>query len=77
MSTKTSLDDVVKTIGDNLYRLRKSRKESIETVAEANKIPPYLLNKLENGTYPNCLLSIIFRLCDYYNVTPKELVKGC
>ena len=52
MASKKSLEDFTKTIGKNLTRLRKARKENIETVAAAIQISPDLLNKIETGKYP-------------------------
>jgi DNA-binding Xre family transcriptional regulator len=75
MASKKSLEDFTKTIGKNLYRLRKARKENIETVAAAIQISPDLLNKIETGKYPKCKMGILFGLCDYYGVTPMELVR--
>jgi transcriptional regulator with XRE-family HTH domain len=53
MASKKSLEDFTRTIGKNLYRLRKARKENIETVAAAIQISPDLLNKIETGKYQN------------------------
>lgn len=60
-------------IGKNLEKIRKSRNETIETVAGAIKMKPALLTKLEAGNYPDCPVTYLFRLQDYYNITEDEI----
>mgnify|MGYP002623427479 CR=1 FL=1 len=64
-----------KVIGTRLWKTRMARKENPEVVAKALKISPKLLDKIENGRY-NFPLKILFRLCEYYDVDPDEIVLG-
>jgi len=74
MPRRETVYEFIQKIGKNLHKLRTARKESIKTVSSAIKITPYLLNKIENGTYPNCKLEILFALCDYYEIRPTSLL---
>jgi hypothetical protein len=77
MSTLISNDDGFKkflmTVGTNLKGIRTSRELKIETVANATRIPPDILNQIENGDY-NWTVRQISRLCTYYGVTVKDIV---
>jgi transcriptional regulator with XRE-family HTH domain len=76
MRSEKTLEDLLQAIGNNLYNLRKHRKESLEAVAEANKLPAYLLSRIENGNYPNCPVFVLLELCAYYNISTEVLLKG-
>jgi transcriptional regulator with XRE-family HTH domain len=64
----------LKIIGQRFYDLRKARKESIRTTAVAIKMSPAIISKIEKGKYGNFRLLRLIRLCEYYDVNPKDIV---
>jgi transcriptional regulator with XRE-family HTH domain len=65
----------LKKVGENLRSIRTARDLDIETVAKAIKLSPQLLQRLEEGLYPDCKLNTLFDLIDYYGI-PGEAIFG-
>lgn len=65
----------LKNVGQNLRRIRVDRNLTIDTVAKAIQLSPQLLQRLEDGQYPECKLDTIFDLIDYYNVPGEEVFR--
>jgi hypothetical protein len=61
------------TIGISLKGIRTSHQLKIEAVANATRIPPDILDQIENGDY-NWTVRQIVKLCAYYGVTVKDIV---
>jgi transcriptional regulator with XRE-family HTH domain len=55
-------------IGERLYKLRKDKNESLETVGKAVRMSPRTISKMEKGLL-NFRPSRLFRLCNYYGVS--------
>ena len=82
MKTKKTVSKAVKkelqiflhTVGDNLYNLRMAKGESLRKVAEAVRVSPAKLSKLEKGLCPLCRIGILFRLAEYFKVSALDIV---
>lgn len=70
-----NIDADLKKVGDNLRKIRNDRNLTIDTVAKAIELSPQLLQRLEDGLYPDCKLTTLFDLVDYYGV-PGEAILG-
>jgi len=68
-----NIDADLKKVGANLKRIRTDRNIAIDTVAKAVKLSPQLLQRLEEGLYPDCKLHIIFSLIEYYGVSGEAV----
>ncbi len=68
-----NIDADLKKVGENLKHIRSSRNIALDTVAKAIHLSPQLLQRLEDGLYPDCKLKIIFDLVGYYGVSPEEV----
>ena len=64
----------MKIIGDNLFALRKSRDENLETVGKAVKISPGYLSQMEKGLKPHFRLTRLWTLAKYYDVCMRDIV---
>lgn len=58
----------IRSVGANFHALRVAQKKDIETVAEAVKISPSLLKKIEKGQY-DMELALYGALCYHYGVS--------
>jgi transcriptional regulator with XRE-family HTH domain len=68
-----NIDADLKKVGENLRRIRKERNLTIDTVAKAIQLSPQLLQRLEDGLYPDCRLNTLFDLVDYYGVSGEAI----
>lgn len=68
-----NIDGDLKKVGKNLRKIRNDRNLDINTVAKAVRLSPQLLQRLEDGNYPDCKLVTIFDLIDYYCIPPEEV----
>lgn len=68
-----NIDADLKKVGENLRKIRNDRKLTIDTVAIAIQLSPQLLQRLEDGLYPDCKLTTLFDLVDYYGVSGEEI----
>jgi hypothetical protein len=68
-----NIDADLKKVGQNLRKIRNDRNLTIDTVAMAIRLPPHLLQRLEDGLYPDCKLTTLFDLVDYYGVAGEEI----
>jgi|GEM_PF-1417981 len=75
MTWNPDANDDLKKLGNNLRRLRLERKLDIDTVAAAINITPEMLQKLEDGLYPDCEMLVLFDLAEYYGVSGEELFR--
>ena len=71
---RKKLNAQLKIIGDNLFALRKSRDESLETVGKAVKISPGYLSQMEKGLKPHFRLTRLGALAKYYDVCMRDIV---
>lgn len=63
----------MQTVGSGLRHVRKSQQREIHTVAAAMEISDEQLDLMEQGKF-NWEVELIARLCNYYDVTVKELL---
>ena len=68
-----NIDADLKKVGENLRKIRNDRNLTIDTVAIAIQLSPQLLQRLEDGLYPDCKLTTLFDLVDYYGVSGEEI----
>jgi transcriptional regulator with XRE-family HTH domain len=69
-----ALSKSLKTIGENLKRLRKMAGKNLTEVAQAIQMKVEVLEAIEKGTH-EMRVSQLARLCAYYGVTPVDLFK--
>jgi len=70
-----TLSKSLKTIGENLKRLRKTAGKDLTAVAQAVQMKAEVLETIEKGTH-EMRVSQLARLCAYYGVTPVDLFKN-
>ncbi|MBT1696069.1 helix-turn-helix domain-containing protein [Fulvivirgaceae bacterium PWU4] len=63
----------MQNVGSGLRHVREAQKRDIHTVAEAVAIPHEQLDLIEQGKF-NWEVQLIARLCNYYEVTVKEVM---
>lgn len=68
-----NIDADLKKVGENLRKIRNDRNLTIDAVAKAIQLSPQLLQRLEDGLYPDCKLTTLFDLVDYYGVPGDEI----
>jgi transcriptional regulator with XRE-family HTH domain len=73
MEKDNGLKKFLETIGKNFRAIRIARKLHIETVARELKISPSSVERMEKGDH-DWEVDLIVRLCNYYNVTPKDVI---
>ena len=61
-------------IGTELRRLRKTLGHTIELVARAIKMSKYRLCRIEHGMYIHLGLPDLYRLAEYYGVSPLDIL---
>ena len=65
--------DQLKLIGNTLKRIRESHSISIGMAAKSLRISKNRLEAIENGT-TNYNLTLLVKICDYYNVNILDVV---
>lgn len=73
ISTDKAFEKFMKSVGTGLRNTRETQKHNIDTVAKAVKIPSDRLDLIEQGKF-NWDVTMIARLCKYYNVSVKEML---
>lgn len=65
---------LLKLLGRNLKKIRKSKGVSLEELSYAVEISVNTINRIEHGTY-NLLLRELWRLGDYFGESPADLIR--
>jgi DNA-binding XRE family transcriptional regulator len=67
-------DELLKTIGRNLSKIRSDKDEEIKVVSNAIEVKPEVIEKIENGLH-ELPLTILIKLCNHYNVTIQQVLE--
>lgn len=73
IASDEGFEKFLQTIGAGLRKAREANGYSLQTVAAALKIPDDQLDLIEQGKL-NWEVNVIASLCDYYNVSIKQLL---
>ncbi|MBE8719657.1 helix-turn-helix domain-containing protein [Sphingobacterium pedocola] len=74
MKTNNNTNDIFSTIGKNLHTVRHSLKMTLEAVASQVDVTHPVLSKIENGRYNGLSLTLLIKLCDFYNITLAQIL---
>ncbi len=62
------LNDVLTTIGQNVYTLRQKENEKITTVAKSVGVTHSVISKIENSNYESLNLKLLVQIANHFNV---------
>lgn len=62
------LNDVLKTIGQNVYTLRHKENEKLTTVAKSVGVTHSVISKIENSNYESLNLKLLVQIANHFNV---------
>lgn len=67
-------EELLKTIGKNLSKIRRDKNEEIKSVANAVDLKPTLIEKIENGLDELSVKNLAV-LCNYYEVSLQKVME--
>lgn len=67
-------EELLKTIGKNLCKIRNEKNEEIKSVANAVEIKPALIEKIENGTDELSIRTLAI-LCNHYEISLQKVME--
>jgi transcriptional regulator with XRE-family HTH domain len=62
------LNDVLTTIGQNVYTLRQKENEKLTTVAKSVGVTHSVISKIENSNYESLNLKLLVQIANHFNV---------
>jgi transcriptional regulator with XRE-family HTH domain len=62
------LNDVLTTIGHNVYTLRQKENEKLTTVAKSVGVTHSVISKIENSNYESLNLKLLVQIANHFNV---------
>lgn len=62
------LNDVLTTIGQNVYTLRQKENEKLTTVAKSVGVTHSVISKIENSSYESLNLKLLVQIANHFNV---------
>lgn len=72
--TTLYLDTVLKPIGRQLFVIRHTRNEKLDTVARATGLSVAVISKIENGRYLCLSFKVLAILASYYKMDIREII---
>ena len=68
-------DIILENIGENIYFLRKSKKLTIEKMADSTFLSESYLRAIEKGIYA-CSIINFLKICKALEVEPSQILEG-
>ena len=62
------LNEVLSTIGQNVYTLRQKENEKLTTVAKSVGVTHSVISKIENSSYESLNLKLLVQKANHFNV---------
>lgn len=62
------LNDVLTTIGQNVYTLRQKENEKLTTVAKSVGVTHSVISKIENNNYESLNLKLLLEIANHFKV---------
>lgn len=62
------LNDVLTTIGQNVYTLRQKENEKLTTVAKSVGVTHSVISNIENSNYESLNLKLLVQIANHFNV---------